>query len=556
MIKFQDVPYVRLDMDQYEEKFRKQLDEIRDAKSFGAAYYALLALDRMREEFGTLAVVCEARNTMDVNDEFYRKETEFFDHVKPRYEALENEMNEVLLSSPYQKELEKHLGTEPFRLAALKKESFSPEIMEDLAKENELSSRYSEMIANLTAETEEGTVPLSKIGPHLGSKDRSERSKYAAIWEKAYASVGKELDELFDQLVKVRAKIAEKLGKTSFTEVGYCRMGRTSYTKKEIASFREEVKKKIVPVANMLFEKQKEDLGIDVLYHYDEDIFAGGKKPEPTKEILEDFRKVYKELSPETHIYYEDLLECEFFDLAVRPGKIMGAYSNYVAAYHMPFIFETYNATEGALKTFAHETGHGFHSYIKRGEPFSFAGGCSSDLAEIHSMGMEFLVWPYLHYVLPEEDLSSYKYIHLKNALSFIPYGCAIDEFQETIYDHPEFTPEDRKALWKNLEKEYLPWKHYETEIFLGQGRAWQRQTHVYRWPFYYIDYVLAQVCALELHFMDEEDHDQAWNCYKNILKYSGQMGFKDTVEAAGLPSPFEKGVIGKLADSVAKSIL
>ena len=146
-------------------------------------------------------------------------------------------------------------------------------------------------------------------------------------------------------------------------------------------------------------------------------------------------------------------MESEFYDLETRPGKIVGAYSNHAAIYNMPFIFETYNASSGALKTFAHETGHGFHSYSKRGEPLSFAGACSSDLAEIHSMGMEFLVLRYLNHVLPEEDIAGYKSLHIKHALSFIPYGCAIDEFQETVYDHPDMSPEERKALWKKLEK-------------------------------------------------------------------------------------------------------
>ena len=196
--------------------------------------------------------------------------------------------------------------------------------MEELKQENELSSKYSEMIANLKAETEEGVVPLSKIGTHMGSEDRNERAKYAAIWEKSFASAGEELDDLYDRLVKVRDRIAKKLGKKSFTEVGYCRMGRTSYTRKDIVSFREEVKKNLVPVAQRLFEKQRQALGVEVLYHYDEDIFAGGKKPQPTQNILEDFQKVYQELSPETRVYYEELLKCEFFDLSMRPGKIMG----------------------------------------------------------------------------------------------------------------------------------------------------------------------------------------------------------------------------------------
>ena len=555
MIKFGDVPYTRLDMEKYEKKYHERLAEFKEAKSFGEAYYALIALDKLRDEFSTLAVVCEARNTMNVNDDYYREETEFFDCVKPQYEGLENEMSEALLTSPFRAELEKYIGKEPFALAALHKEAFSQEIVEDLMKENELSSHYSELLANLTATTEEGEVPLAKLSAHMGSEDRAERSQYSEVYEAAYAKIGDDLDKLYDDLVKVRVVIAKKLGKKSFTDVGYCRMGRTSYGRKEIATFRRKVKEKLVPIANQLFEKQREALGYDTLYNYDEDIFEFGKKPEPTKNILEDFRDVYKELSPETHVYYENLLESEFYDMETRQGKIIGAYSNYVAAYNMPFIFETYNATIGALKTFAHETGHGFHSYTKRGEPLSFAGACSSDLAEIHSMGMEFLVWPYLKHVLPEEDIPAYKYLHIKHALAFIPYGCAVDEFQEKVYDHPEMTPDERKALWKTLEREYTPWKHFETDTFLGQGRMWQRQTHIYRWPFYYIDYVLAQVCALELHVMDEENHENAWACYRNILKYSGVKGFTDTVVSAGLPSPFDEGVIEELAKKVTNSI-
>ena len=556
MIKFGDVPYTRLNMEKFEKKFHEQLDEFKNAESFGEAYYALIALDKLRDEFSTLAVICEARNTMNVNDEYYRKETEFFDRVKPKYEGLENDMNEALLTSPYRDELKKYIGEEPFALAALHKEAFSPEILEDLMKENELSSHYSELLANLTATTEDGEVPLSKIGSHMGSEDREERSKYAEISEKAYAKISDDLDKLYDDLVKVRVNIANKLGKNSFTDVGYCRMGRTSYGRKEVKIFRDGVKEKLVPIANQLFEKQRKALGYTILYNYDEDICEFGKKPEPTKNVLEDFRDVYKELSPETHVYYEDLLECEIYHLETRQGKIVGAYSNHVALYHMPFIFETYNASSGALKTFAHETGHGFHSYCKRGEPLSFAGACSSDLAEIHSMGMEFLVWPYLKHVLPEEDIPAYKYLHMKHALSFIPYGCAADEFQEMIYDHPEMTPEERRKLWKKLEREYTPWRHFETDTFFGKGRMWQRQTHIYRWPFYYIDYVLAQVCALELHVMDEESHEKAWECYKNIIKLSGTKGFNDVVTSAGLPSPFEEGVIEELAKKVAYSIV
>lgn len=228
-------------------------------------------------------------------------------------------------------------------------------------------------------------------------------------------------------------------------------------------------------------------------------------------------------------------------------GKIRGAYSNYVPIYEMPFIFETFDRSPGAIKTFAHECGHGLHSYLKRGEPFVESGNATSDISEIHSMAMEFFIWPYLDRLYSPEDVEKYKFFHMKNALSFLPYGAAVDEFQTEVYDHPDLTPAQRLDLWKSLEKRYVPWRKYKNEGFLSQGRGWQRQTHIYKWPFYYIDYVLSQVCALQFHFLNEADHEKAWDSYLKLLRCSGFQSFDETMTLAGLESPFAPGVVEKV---------
>lgn len=548
MIKFREIPFLRLDMETYKRHFNEQLDRLEHASCFEEAYDALLDIDTLMAKYQTMATVCEIRNTMDVTDEFYKAEAAYCDQIRPEYDALENRLNKLMLQTPYREQLEHYTGKEAFLKAELKEQCFSPDIVEDLLEENRLSARFSEMTATLTIDTEEGKKPLSSISKKMGSEDRAERSKYCKIWEETWSGIANELDEVYDGLVKVRARIAEKLGKESYTEIGYCKMGRTSYGKAEIGAFRNAVKEKLVPVVNTLFENQKKRLGVEELYHYDEEFNFPGDKFTITDDVINVFKDIYADMSKETSVYYDDLLEGEYYDLEIRPGKINGAYSNLVGRYNMPFIFETYNGTFGALKTFAHETGHGFHSYLKRGEPLRFAEDCGSDLAEIHSMSMEFLVWPYLNLTMPEEQVERYKYQHLKTALAFIPYGCAVDEFQETVYDHPEMTPQQRLDLWKRLEQEYTPFRHYENDSFLSQGRFWQKQTHIFKWPFYYIDYVLAQTCALQVHFLSEENREKGWKCYMNILRFSGKYGFTDTLHRAGLSSPFEPDVIEGLA--------
>jgi M3 family oligoendopeptidase len=213
----------------------------------------------------------------------------------------------------------------------------------------------------------------------------------------------------------------------------------------------------------------------------------------------------------------------------------------------MPFVFVNYNATFDEVVTFAHECGHALQSYIKRGEPFLDNTNPSFDLCEIHSMAMEFFIWPYLKDLIPEADIDKYKYLHLKSALSFIPYGTIVDAYQTEVYDHPEKTPAQRREMWQSLEREFLPWKKFDGDGFYAQGRFWQRQTHIYRWPFYYIDYVLAQTCALQYHFMDQEDHEKAWNSYLTLVRESDRCSFSETLEKAGLESPFKPGVLAEL---------
>lgn len=551
MITFSDIPYFRIDMNRFASWFGQVLSQLEKAHTFEEAYESILDIDTMMEKYETMAVICEIRNTMDVTDEFYRGEAVFFETAKTKYEGLLNRFYKAIVQSPHAKALEYYLGCDFFKKAHMKRQAFSPEAESLLQQENTLSARYSELTATLTAEWNGQKVPLSVLAQKAANGDLEVRRESNAILEKTWASIGAELDYIFDELVRVRAGTAKILCQKSYTDAAYLSRSRTSYTRQDVKSFREAVKEKIVPVVEDIYKQQKQESDRAIVYHYEEDYQAPENRITPYSDIVEGFGKIYQKISKETDIYYKAILEGGFYDLDIRPGKIMGAYANMVGRYHMPFIFETYNNTFGAVKTFAHETGHGFHSYVNRGEAFQFLQQCSSDLAEIHSMGMEFFIWPYLGDIIPPEQEKSYQYQHLKSALSFIPYGCAIDEFQEIVYDCPDMTMEERLEAWKSLERVYLPWRCYETNLFFAQGRFWQRQPHVYKWPFYYIDYVLAQICALQLHYLNRENPEKAWKCYLGILKDSAFCSFSETIQKEGLSTPFEGHTIAGLAAKI-----
>jgi len=556
MIRFSEIPYLRPDMDALEREMSAGAAALRDAPSFEAAYFALLGLEAPRRRFQTLAALCEARNTMDTNDPRWAAEAAWFDAARPRWEALETALGAALTGSRFRKELEPHLGRELFRRAEMTGKAFSGAILSDLAEENRLSARYSALTANLTAEDGGRRLTLGDISRMENRGDRASRKWADGLRQAAFGEAAEELDTLFGELVRVRSGIARKLGFSSFTDAGYCRQGRTGYTREDVAAFRREIETCVTPAADALYRRQRERLGYGTLFAYDEEAdFPGAAQRALPGRAEELFEPVFSALSPETRMFFGELRRSGFCDLDDRKGKIRGAYSNAFPVYGLPFIFETYDGTFGAVKTFAHECGHGLHSYLKRGEPFVDNCSAASDLSEIHSMSMEFFIWPQLGRLLPAEAVPQYKAFHLKSALAFLPYGAAVDEFQTRVYDQPEMTPAGRRALWRSLEARYLPWRRYDGEGFLSEGRAWQRQTHIYKWPFYYIDYVLAQTCALLYHFMDAEDHEKAWESYLELLRVSDRCSFGEALSAAGLPSPFAPGTVSGIGQKAADSL-
>jgi len=167
----------------------------------------------------------------------------------------------------------------------------------------------------------------------------------------------------------------------------------------------------------------------------------------------------------------------------------------------------------------------------------------TTEAAEIHSMSMEFITWPWMELFF-KEATEKYKFTHLSSALLFLPYGVAVDEFQQRIYENPQLSPEERNGVWKELEQKYLPHRDYGGIPFLEAGGIWQRQSHIYEVPFYYIDYCLAQICALQFWKKSREDHQAAWDDYLRLCRLGGSKPFLELLDDAGLASPFDDGCI------------
>jgi M3 family oligoendopeptidase len=252
--------------------------------------------------------------------------------------------------------------------------------------------------------------------------------------------------------------------------------------------------------------------------------------------------KMYDAMSKETSEFFHFMLDHELLELDSKPGKEGGGYCTYLPDYRAPFIFANFNGTSHDVDVLTHEAGHAFQVYQSRDHIPEYRWP-TMESAEIHSMSMEFLAWPWIHEFFID-DTPKYKFTHLAGALSFLPYGVLVDEFQHHIYEKPEMTPEERKALWRRLEKKYLPFKDYDDDTFLERGTFWFRQGHIFGAPFYYIDYTLAQVCAFQYWVMAQQDHDKAFASYLALCKLGGSKSFVELLESANLQNPFKSGTV------------
>ena len=221
-------------------------------------------------------------------------------------------------------------------------------------------------------------------------------------------------------------------------------------------------------------------------------------------------------------------------------------------SYKAPFIFANWNNTSGDVDVLTHECGHAFEGYVAERDPNVPADlECPAmESAEIHSMAMEFLTAPW-HHLLFGKDTEKYALLHAEDSFVFLAYGCAVDEFQHIMYQNPDLTPDQRNAEWLKLEKKYRPWIDFDNLPFYGRGAGWQRQLHIYECPFYYIDYCLSTMAALQFFLLSLDDHKDAWERYLRLVRCAGTASYTELLETAGLKIPFEEGSIKGIAQQM-----
>ncbi|MEO1435815.1 MAG: M3 family oligoendopeptidase, partial [Bacteroidota bacterium] len=363
---FNDFPYQRPEIDSITSQLSALLEQFQQAQSAESQIQLFREIESLRMEFDSMHNLCMVRHTIDTRDAFYEKENAFFDSNLPLMEDITSQLYRAVLASPFRGDLETAFGKQFFVIAELTVKTFQPGILDDLKEENRLKSEYVKLMASAQLEFDGKKVNLSSITPYEMVEDRSVRKAAAETKWAFYDENEAQIDEIFDQLVKVRTRIARALGYDNFIELGYARMLRSDYNAEMAANFREQIRKHVVPVASKLKAQQAKRIGVETLYYYDEEFKFKSGNPKPQGEpdwIIEQAKTMYQELSGETHAFFSHMTENALLDLLAKDGKAPGGYCTYIGKYKAPFIFSNFNGTAGDIDVLTHEAGHAFQVY-------------------------------------------------------------------------------------------------------------------------------------------------------------------------------------------------
>lgn len=553
VVNFHELEFKTPDLD----AMRAQYDEL--LSGFDAPSPDLVALlerfEALQRGFDDWSRLADLRFNQDTTNEVAKQTRELANTMTPQVEELKVRAKRALLSA--QEGLEPTIGAQAFALWNSDVSAFVPEIKAHLVKEADLISEYVALMASAQIEVDGKTYSLSELRKLDNDADRAVRfnaSKGRYTWVKEHEAV---LDGIYDQLVALRQQMAQALGHDNYIPVGYQKMRRIDYDSEDVAKFRQEVLDVVVPLVQDMYAARAETLGLDHLCAWDETIHSLEGNPQPAGDydwMVERAQQMFDAMHPELGGFFSLMNRQNYMDLKARRGKANGGFCTSFSQLGMPFIFANFNGSKGDVEVFTHEMGHAFQNFKSAHKIISDYHWPTTESAEIHSMSLEFLTWPHMELFF-EEDAERFRQIHLAEGLAFLPYGVAVDHFQHLVYAQPEASAAQRRQWWAEIEQQYMPWRQWGELEELAQGRRWQLQNHIYSMPFYYIDYTLAQTCALQFWERMQHDMSGALEDYVALCERGGEAPFKELVRSAKLKSPFEpgslRGVVAKAREAL-----
>lgn len=486
------------------------------------------------------------------NDKDIKKKYDYDNEVLiPLVNKYEDKINRFVVESPFKKDLDSY-----YNLMIKRKENaieiFREENIPLKVEENKYATKYYEITGAMTVEFKGEEKTLQQMAPYMESEDRDVRREAFELVNRRRLQAKEELDDIMDNLIKIRHKIALNAGFSNYRDYMFKAMERFDYTPEDCFNFHEAVKKYVVPLKEEIEKEHKKRLGVEDYKPYDVSGTPKGEKPlkpfETIEELIDGVTRMFKRTDP----YFEDVMNLmkdkKTLELESRKNKSPGGFCDFFRLSEVPFIFMSTSNTQGDMGTLCHEGGHSVHAMLCKDINVKEYKDTPSEIAELASMSMELITMEkWEEFYKNKEDLNRARREQLEGIITFLPWAMVVDKFQHYLYTNPNASKEERNKSFNSIAKEftatYVDWDGYEEELL----HMWKRQLHIFEVPFYYIEYAIAQLGSLQVYRNYVNNKEEAIKNYKKALELGSSKGLKELYDEATISFDFSENTIKEL---------
>jgi len=478
----------------------------------------------------------------------------FIQEIAPKCQPYGDKLNRKFINHPQSKALAKGKYFVFDRNTRKAVEMYRDENIPLFVELAKLGQQYQKTVGAMTVQFKGKERTLQQMSVYLEKNDRALREKAWTLITNRRLQDKETLENYFDEMLKLRRKVAANAGYKNFRDFTFDAMMRFEYAPKDCEKFHDAVEKLIVPAVRKIQRKRKKTMKIDSLRPWDVVVDPLGRPPlkpfEKSEQLSKGCRKIFAAVGPELGKRFQAMIDNELLDLDSRKGKAPGGYQMTLQEARVPFIFMNAVGVDGDVWTLLHEGGHAFHTYEFRREPLVDYRGSPMEFAEVASMSMELLGMPYINEFYSEEDAKRAATQHLEGIVGLLPWIATIDAFQHWLYLNPDHTREERRKFWLSLMDRFggiVDWTGFEEQRAYG----WHRQLHIFLHPLYYIEYGIAQLGALQVWLRAKKDRRAAIKDYLKALSLGASTTLPKLFEAAGIRFDFSRDTIEPLAEAV-----
>lgn len=482
----------------------------------------------------------------------------FVEEIEPKLKPWNDKLARKLLAAPAMNELDKeryHVLTRSFRNSV---ELFREENIPLETELDRLSQQYQKIIGGMSVSQDGKEFTLQQMGVRVEEPDRGVReAAWRLVWNRRLQDK-QALDDLFDKMLEPRAQIAKNSGFANYRDYIFRRNERFDYTPEDCTRFHQAVETQVVPMLREIFELQKRSLKLDSLRPWDVDCDRYGRAPlrpyQQVNDLINGCERMFNKVDAELGGYFTRMKSLDLLDLESRKGKAPGGYQHDLSELRLPFIFMNGVGSNDDLYTLLHEGGHAFHLFQARTEPLAPYRQAPIEFCEVASMGMEQLASDYLQEFYAPAEAARARLDNLVRIITFLPWCATIDAFQHWIYTYPGHSQQARGDAWLELRRRFYPVVNYSGLEDFNRYR-WQEKLHIFQYPFYYIEYGIAQLGALQLWLNSRKNFGAAVQAYKRALSLGGSRGLPQLFKSAEIHFDFSEKTVGPVMEAVHKEV-